>query len=80
MVLMMSHYLIYEGTIVNWILVDESLLPEQQYQPPESHVLVRHDPKKYGDAPGGIGWKWDGRPVDPNPPVALPKSFEGEVL
>lgn len=69
---MMSHVMIdADNIIVNYIVIDEALPPEQQYRPPPGCSVVRADPTK----PIVIGWKWDAAQqaaVDPNPPSENP--------
>ena len=49
------------GEVINAIVIDLALLPEQQWQPTAGLTLIASDE-------GGPGWRWDGeRLIDPNP-------------
>ena len=58
----MSHLLICNGRVVNWITVEDG-----KYEPPDGHVVV-----PYPSGHWGVGWVWDGTTAidpDPKPPT-----------
>jgi hypothetical protein len=66
----MSHLVIKDGKIVNWIVVS----PEHEPPVGEGEVLIEWDSKM----PFDIDWDWDGsKAINPAPPTPPPQTSGG---
>ena len=61
------------GDVIDQVMIDPSLPPEQQWQPPAGTLLVESEV-------GGIGWRYVGGVLsDPRPPPPEPERGAPDV-